>query len=1190
MEKKDLIFNYKSTANKPIYQYKKISYYSKDSEDSNGEDEYSYILSTKKIQALKEKKYKNEKKLSKSLKFGTPKNESNINLIESKIGNNSTTIELPKISKKKKIVIKKKKIKKANQNTSVSIPLSLPNKIDDGPNSSRINQKEEKTDILIQHKEAENENNNNSKENMEIDSDLLSSSHQALNIPDFFGFEVDEEEGNENNRDDFIFDGKAKSKKGINLKKNISSKKVKLVKINKKDFDDKLNDQNSLNKKNNSDLYNTSINDIISDIKNRNEEKNNNIKKNNFVLEEIKDYKNPEEVAHKEKEPENKNNNNNGNKIKAVDTKVNENKIERKKIRKISHKKRLNLNTNLIIKIQSIWRAHKIHKKINLINSTKKLINELLNLIQSHQKKIFIYLIEKLKDKAKEKKVIKLKNKKSVKKIGANKSGVESKRMKELMEKEKRYDLLVVKYEEVLKQMEKMKAEFESGGCTFFNPNLNLIDNQNQNISINIFPTDSSYKRHPEERIHKKNRSEIKINKLKTINLYKLYNFTPEKYEKINKISKINNINIINHKKNKDKDFIINRKINVEILKVKKDECLGVSSQSPIVNKNNFKNSLINRIKSFSIINGINPINNKNKNNFKEYNLVINKIISDNIIQRNRIYGKNFKNLVINKQISKFNINQKKRKEFIITKEINKNITQNDKFKNKVNISFSNLNLQSLKNIEIRGEANKYFKKEQLFISENNQLRINNIYNKKKEYVIDKVINQIITLKDDIITYEDKIINYLDKNRHLLDKIKQCFNLMKQNFNNNELVINKINKIKINKMKKRDNIISKSINNNLMISNNKLRNNYIITKIVNKLSIMNSINRNKNNFIITKVTKNFNVKGIDYDDEDEDTIDVYISISKTYQLTINSSQAKKEIQPKIPNNLIINKIINESIIDKIILRNKNTENRFNENKLIINKIINNYNIHKCKKNGCNFTLYNIRSNINHSNEYIITKVQDKLSFKSTKNLNKNLIINKTNCNYNIKGIISKDNYNEHKLVINKIANINLKKLEKKVNVITKTINEKIISNNIFDNSQDNNKRFIINKKDLYNSPDLVINKIISKFNIINKNKKGEKYKSNLFISENNQLFIKKFKLKNVINEMLNIDKEINNKNLSVSNNSRKESNTSNSEVTNNNLNKRSRPRRTRKFKSKYLFIEDNNQLKIKGIKIKNKFN
>jgi hypothetical protein len=61
MEKKDLIFNNKRTANKPIYQYKKISYYSKDSEDSNGEDEYLYILNAKKIKALKEKKYKNEK-------------------------------------------------------------------------------------------------------------------------------------------------------------------------------------------------------------------------------------------------------------------------------------------------------------------------------------------------------------------------------------------------------------------------------------------------------------------------------------------------------------------------------------------------------------------------------------------------------------------------------------------------------------------------------------------------------------------------------------------------------------------------------------------------------------------------------------------------------------------------------------------------------------------------------------------------------------------------------------------------------------------------------------------------------------------------------------------------------------------------------------------------------------------------
>ena len=1185
MEIKDLIFNYKRNTNNPIYQYKKISYYSKDSEDSNGEDEYLYILNAKKIKALKEKKYKNEKKMSKSLKFEPPKNEININYIESNIGNNSTTIEIPKISKKKKIVIKKKKIKKINKDTSAQIPLNLPDKMDEEPNSFKIIEKEEKKDILVQPNKAEDENNNISNENVTKDSNLLSSSNQVLNIPDFFGFEVDEEEGNDNNRDDFIFDGKVESKEGINLKKNISSKKVKIVKHKKKkDFDNKQNSQAQFKKKNNSDLNNKSINDIISDIKTKNEDKNN-IKTYNVNLEEIKENKNPEEINHKEKESENENNKNNNIEIKSDDTKINENKIQNKKIRKISHKKRINMKKNLIIRIQSIWRAFKTRKKIKLINSTKKLINVVLNLINNKKNLNLYHFIEKLKDRTIEKKICKHKSKKSVKKIGHTKSGVESKRMKELMEKEKRYDLLVVKYEEVLKQMEKMKAEFEAGGCTFLNPNLNLIDNQNQNISINIFPTNSNFKRQSDERIHKKNRSEIKVNKLKTINLYKLYNFTPEKYEKTNEISRINNINIINHKKNKDKDFIINRKINIEILETKKDKCKGVSSQNLIVNTNNSKNVLINKIKSFSIINNTNIVK---KINFNEYNLVINKIISDNIFQPNKIFDKN---LVINKQISKFNINQKKRKEFVITREISKNITQNDNLRNKNNTLLSHLNLQRLENIEIRGELNKYFKKENLFISDNNQIKIQNIYNKKQEYTIDKVINQIINLKDDIITYEDRIINYLDKNRHLLDKIKKCFNLNKKLFNNNELVINKVKKMKINEMKKRDNIITKSRNNNFIIfRNNKLRNNYIITRIENKLSIMNSINRNKNNFVITKVNKNFNVKGIDYDDEDEDTIDVYISISKTYQLTINSSQTKI-IHPKVPKNLIINKVFNDCIIDKIIIKNKNTENRFNENKLIINKIINNYNIQKCKKSeniicksiNNNFILYNKRCNARHSCEYIITKVQDKFNIRNSKDLNKDLVINKTKCNYNIIQKISNRNNNEHKYIINKIININLKQMEKKANIITKIINESILSNNDLDNTKENNKGFN-NRNNFYSLHNLVINKIISKFNIINEDKKGEKFKSKLFISENNQLFIKRYKFNKIINDLENDNKDINNTNLSFSNNSRKESNTSNSEVNNNNLNKR--PKRARIFKSKYLFIADNNQLKIKGIKNK----
>jgi hypothetical protein len=332
------------------------------------------------------------------------------------------------------------------------------------------------------------------------------------------------------------------------------------------------------------------------------------------------------------------------------------------------------------------------------------------------------------------------------------------------------------------------------------------------------------------------------------------------------------------------------------------------------------------------------------------------------------------------------------------------------------------------------------------------------------------------------------------------------------------------------------------------------------------------------------------VKGIDYDDEDEDTIDVYISISKTYQLTINSSQTKI-IHPKVPKNLIINKVFNDSIIDKIIIKNKNTENRFNENKLIINKIINNYNIQKCKKSeniicksiNNNFILYNNRCNARHSCEYIITKVQDKFNIRNSKDLNKDLVINKTKCNYNIIQKISNRNNNEHKYIINKIISINLKQMEKKANIITKIINESILSNNDLDNKKENNKGFN-NRNSFYSLQNLVINKIISKFNIINKDKKGEKFKSKLFISENNQLFIKRYKYKKIFNELVNDNKEINNVNLSFSNNSRKESNTSNSELNNNNINKRTK--RTRKFKSKFLLIEENNQLRIKGIKNK----
>ena len=99
-----------------------------------------------------------------------------------------------------------------------------------------------------------------------------------------------------------------------------------------------------------------------------------------------------------------------------------------------------------------------------------------------------------------------------------------------------------------------MKKEIENKK-PFFNQNLNLIDNKNQNISINIFPNDTS----------KKNKNEINMDEIKekNNNFIKSNNQVYEPYTKINEIS---NIKIISKNKQDSKNFIINRNINVQIL------------------------------------------------------------------------------------------------------------------------------------------------------------------------------------------------------------------------------------------------------------------------------------------------------------------------------------------------------------------------------------------------------------------------------------------------------------------------------------------------------------------------------------------------------------------------------------------------------------------------------------------------
>ena len=198
-------------------------------------------------------------------------------------------------------------------------------------------------------------------------------------------------------------------------------------------------------------------------------------------------------------------------------------------------------------------------------------------------------------------------------------------------------------------------------------------------------------------------------------------------------------------------------------------------------------------------------------------------------------------------------------------------------------------------------------------------------------------------------------------------------------------------------------------------------------------------------------------------------------------------------------------------------------------------------------------------------KYIIAKV-NKLNIKSSckKNI---LVINKTNCNYNITGEKEKPKNIFDGLVINKIiSNSNISNIKKKEGIINRIISKSIVSETIINNNKNNN----LNKVN-YNK-NLIITKIINKFEIKSLNKTKSEI---LFIEDNNQLFIKR----NKINK--NKKKKKNKEEEAVKDIINEEG-----EEENNSIIVHKKKKKAKKFKNSQLFIDDNNQLKIKGIKNK----
>ena len=318
-----------------------------------------------------------------------------------------------------------------------------------------------------------------------------------------------------------------------------------------------------------------------------------------------------------------------------------------------------------------------------------------------------------------------------------------------------------------------------------------------------------------------------------------------------------------------------------------------------------------------------------------------------------------------------------------------------------------------------------------------------------KKCIINKIIKFEIVKKESFI--EDNMFNYIKNNKFILEKIKKIFDLKTNIFNENELFINKICQIKFHKNKKIENIISKSQRNNFIIKNiPKKENNYIITKIQDKFRI-NSTKNKLNDFIITKNIQNFKIKGIDYS---ENIIDIYLFISDTYKLTINST--KKNDKSK---NFQISKPINEFIIDKKKEKNNHIKYIFDDNKLIINKIIKNMRITKMKKddfviNKCSSKSLIIRNKNwnkgnckNKNNDFVINRIYSFCNIKSIVINENNYIINKIVNNNNFKGSVnysnnqeyeSKIKYKENCLVITKCSNEFFMKIQKRKKKLKKS--------------------------------------------------------------------------------------------------------------------------------------------------------
>ena len=340
--------------------------------------------------------------------------------------------------------------------------------------------------------------------------------------------------------------------------------------------------------------------------------------------------------------------------------------------------------------------------------------------------------------------------------------------------------------------------------------------------------------------------------------------------------------------------------------------------------------------------------------------------------------------LVLSENVCNVKINNKRFRNRIrvdknvISLKIKKSYEKEDVFnKKKLKIS------KTIPNFEI----SKQIKENILSIDKITDFKIRESYQKENKFNDNKLIMTKCISKVKINKQK------IDANNFIIDKIISKFNIRESynketKFNNKKLFITKtVPKININKSKSEnwkfiiDKVISK-----FNIRNIKKPKQFIITKLIKESPIINMMKKSINDsLVITRVINNINIKGI-----------------------LKS------------NNHVINRVNNDCIIDNIDAYNKDNKIKYyyslimnNINNLIINNIITDFNIIS-KKAKSILTITNNEFNI---------KSNKKPSYIITKNINDYILGNNLLLKYLY-------NFNQNKLIINKVNHVDIKPEDK----------------------------------------------------------------------------------------------------------------------------------------------------------------